>query len=99
MQPKLHLSSSLSAVRIVEHAPAGENVPVSGLATPAAPSASVRIRQARQLLEDLVLEDDLDGDNGLLLTAVAFELNRILLELEQFAGLQRMFELWVQDAP
>lgn len=98
-------TSSLSAVRIVERKAASDDAQmVLGLAHKpiSAPArndaASLRIRQARQLLEDLVLEDEFQTENGLLLAAVSESLSEILLELEQLVGLQRMFELWVQDA-
>jgi hypothetical protein len=92
-------TSSLSAVRIVERKADSENVQLALALKPISAPASVRIRQARQALEDLVLEDELETENGLLLSAVAYELNGILLELDQLAGQQRMFELWIQDAP
>ena len=60
--------------------------------------ASARIRRAHGLLRDLLSEDEFEHENGLLLGAVAEGLNRILLELDQISGLQRLFELWVQDA-
>lgn len=61
--------------------------------------ASRRIRRAHQILGDLLLADDFEHEHGLLIGVVAEQLNRILLELDQMSGLQRMFELWVQDAP
>jgi hypothetical protein len=61
--------------------------------------ASARIRRAHGLLADLLSEDEFEHENGLLLGAVSEPLNRILLELDQISGMQRLFELWVQDAP
>lgn len=62
-------------------------------------SASAQIRLVRGILADLLLKDDFAFENTLLLSAVSEDLNRIVLELENLAGLQRMFELWVSDAP
>jgi hypothetical protein len=92
-------TTSLSVARIVERKADSESAQLALELKPISALASIRIRQARQLLEDLVLEDELDTENGLLLSAVAYELNGILLELDQLAGQQRMFELWIQDAP
>ena len=60
---------------------------------------SARLRRVRGLIEDLLLEDDLEHENGLLMSSVEYDLNRIVVELDQIAGLQHMFELWVEDAP
>lgn len=56
--------------------------------------ASAKIRQARELLCDVLLTEE-----GALLGAVSEDLDSIALELESLAGLQRLFELWVADAP
>jgi len=60
---------------------------------------STRLRRVRGLIEDLLLEDDLEHENGLLMSSVEYDLNRIVVKLDQIAGLQHMFELWVEDAP
>jgi len=60
---------------------------------------SARLRRVRGLIEDLLLEDDLEHENGLLMSSVEYDLNRIVIELDQISGLQHMFELWVEDAP
>jgi len=60
---------------------------------------SSRLRRVRGLIEDLLLEDDLEHENGLLMSSVEYDLNRIVIELDQISGLQHMFELWVEDAP
>ena len=60
---------------------------------------SARLRHVRGLIEDLLLEDDLEHENGLLMSSVEYDLNRIVIELDQISGLQHMFELWVEDAP
>jgi hypothetical protein len=105
MQTRLHLSSNPNVVRVAELRRESEStstLPALDTVAPLAraePPASVRIRQARQLLEHLVLEDEFESDNGLLLGAVAESLNEMLLELDHLAGLNRMFELWVKDAP
>ncbi len=58
-------------------------------------SAAEKIREARGILADVLLRDDLAFKNTALLGAVADDLNRIVLELEQSAGLQQLFELWI----
>jgi len=105
MQTRLLPFSSLNAVRIVEKEAVSENATVPPAATapiPAVPveerePASARIRRASKLLEDLLLEDDLGSIS--LIGQASEGLNRILLELDQVAGVQRLFELWIQDAP
>jgi hypothetical protein len=57
-------------------------------------SAAGKIREARGILADLLLRDELAFGNSLLVGAVAEDLNRLLLELDQAAGLQQLFELW-----
>jgi len=57
-------------------------------------SAAGKIREARGILADLLLKDELAFGNSLLVGAVAEDLNRMLLELDQAAGLQQLFELW-----
>jgi hypothetical protein len=106
MQPKIHPFSNRSAVRIVEKRVDGENSQLV-LALPLGASsrterrepASARIRQAHQVLADLLLVDEMGYGGDLLLGAVAESLNEMLLELDQISGLQRLFELWVEDAP
>lgn len=97
MQPKIHHSSSRSGASIA--APEAETESkqmvlelraISASAGTEPPSA--RLRVVREMLADLVLEDDLDQGNGLLLSSVAVDLNEILLELDRLSGLQRMFE-------
>jgi len=58
-------------------------------------SAAGKIREARGILADLLLKDELAFGNSLLVGAVAEDLNRMLLELDQAAGLQQLFELWI----
>ena len=57
-------------------------------------SAAEKIREARGILADLLLRDELAFGNSLLVGAVAEDLNRMLLELDKAAGLQQLFELW-----
>lgn len=103
MQTRLLPFSSLNAVRIVEKEAVSENAtavpPAATAPTPPALAepASARIRRASKLLEDLLLEDDLGSIS--LIGQASEGLNRILLELDQVAGVQRLFELWIQDAP
>ncbi len=70
---------------IVTHAPL---TPAAG-----AEQGSARIRQALEILRDLLLAEDV------LIGVVASRLDVLAFELEQLAGTQRLFELWVQDAP
>jgi hypothetical protein len=60
---------------------------------------SARLRHVRGLIEDLLLEDDFEHENGLLMSSVEYDLNRIVVELDQIAGSQHMFELWIQEVP
>jgi hypothetical protein len=105
MQHKIHPFSSRSAVRIVEKRVDGENsqlvlaLPVGASSRAEPVRASARIRQAHQVLADLLLVDEMGYGGDLLLGAVAESLNEMLLELDQISGLQRLFELWVEDAP
>lgn len=99
MQLKLHLSSSPSAVSLAERKPESAKpearaVTLGTMVTPRL--ASVRIREAREAIADIVLEDDMEHENGLLLSSVAVDLNEILLELDRLSGLQRMFEAVMQ---
>jgi hypothetical protein len=59
-------------------------------------SPAERIRKAREILTDLLLKDELAFQNTLLVGPVAEDLNRIALELEQSAGMQQLFELWIR---
>jgi hypothetical protein len=71
---------------------------IVALAPPAVTSVecgSARIRQAVEILRDLLLDD---GDD-VLIGVVAARLDAMTCELEQLAGTQRLFELWVKDAP
>jgi hypothetical protein len=106
MPSKLHLTANRNAVSIAGPKGATANssetlrITATAIAVDERPERpSVRIRRVRVVLENLILEDDLGEENSLLLSAAAHELNRILLELDHIAGLQQMFELWVQDAP
>jgi hypothetical protein len=57
-------------------------------------SPSTRIRQARSSLANLLLEDELAQDD-VLVGPAAEGLNRIVLELDDLAGCQELFELWI----
>jgi hypothetical protein len=103
MQTRLHLSSNPSAVKVAERKRDSESTPPAPTVDVALPAgaepASLRIRQAHTVIANLLLEDDLEHENGLLLGSVTVDLNEILLELDRISGLQRMFEAVMLDAP
>jgi hypothetical protein len=102
MPSNLHLFTNQNAVSTAGRKAGTENneaLRITATTTRVVERPSARIRHVRGLIENLLLEDDLEHENALLLSAAADELNRILLELDTIAGLQHMFELWVQDAP
>jgi hypothetical protein len=66
----------------------------AGIATgPEDESRARRIRRVREFVGDLLLEDEA---NDLLVGVVSEGLNRIMLELEDLAGRQELYELWCQ---
>lgn len=102
MPHNLHLFTNQNAVSTAGRKAGTENdrplrITAAHVVDEVRPSA--RIRHVRGLIENLLLEDDLEHENGLLMSSVAYDLNRLVVELDQIAGLQHMFELWVQDAP
>ncbi len=56
--------------------------------------ASRRIRRARSILCELLMCDSL-GDGSLLVGCVNEALDAAQLELEQLAGQQELYELWI----
>jgi hypothetical protein len=53
---------------------------------------SARIRRARELVGDVLLEDE-----ERLLGLVSERLNSMMLELDTLAGRQKLFELWISQ--
>ena len=100
MPHNLHLFTNQNAVSTAGRKAGTENeAPLRITAAHVVEHPSARIRHVRGLIENLLLEDDLEHENGLLMSSVEYDLNRIVVELDQIAGLQHMFELWVEDAP
>jgi hypothetical protein len=97
MQRKLFTSPSVVSIAGIEVGSARAiAAPLPQLTVPPRASevlGSARIRQAVELLRDLLLAEDV------LIGVVASRLDTLTFELEQLAGTQRLFELWVQDAP
>ena len=59
-------------------------------------SAAARIREARQILCDLLLRDEFAQDIGLG-GQVSETLNETVLKLSDLAGQQELFELWIAN--
>jgi hypothetical protein len=57
-------------------------------------TASAEIRRARDLLRDVLLRDDDEGDGVALIGEVSTGLNEIVCTLDNLAGLQHLFEVW-----
>lgn len=55
-------------------------------------SRAARIRDAREILCDLVLEDECSPDRHSLPDSVAYALSGVALELYRLAGIQEMWE-------
>jgi hypothetical protein len=69
----------------------------TALAHPAAGEcACARIRLASQVLRELLLKDELAFGKTLVIGVVSSRLDEIQGELEQLAGMQRLFETWVE---
>jgi hypothetical protein len=62
--------------------------------TPEEKKGSVRIRVARSVLCDLLMLDDSETEI-VLAGPVSACLNEIVLQLDELAGRQQLFELWV----
>ena len=61
----------------------------------AAKSPAERIRQAEEVLRNLLLEDDFDEERNILCGTVSDGLSQLLLQLSNLAGKQELFELWI----
>ena len=61
---------------------------------PARKCASTQIRAARSLLCELLVRDDRSGE-AVLVGTVREVLDRAVLRLDQLAGMQELYELWV----
>jgi hypothetical protein len=59
-------------------------------------SGSARIRCAGALLREIVMRDAC-GPESFLSVMVAERVNEVILELDDIAGMQLMFELWVGE--
>lgn len=59
-------------------------------------SGSARIRQAGWLLREITLRDKY-GSESFLSVMVAERLNELVIELDELAGAQLLFELWIGD--
>jgi hypothetical protein len=90
---------------VVETAEAPKRLPAVVLETtlemaPAHPAAGecacARIRLASQVLRELLLKDELAFGKTLVIGVVSSRLDEIQGELEQLAGMQRLFETWVE---
>lgn len=93
MRNKLHLSSNRNAVKVAESEPVIEKTASAASAgLPGAEPASLRIRRLRDAVRDLLLDDDLEHENGLLLSGVAAELNELLDTFDRLASMQKFFE-------
>jgi hypothetical protein len=91
---------------VAETAAAQKRLPAVVLETtletaPAHPAAGdcacSRIRLASQVLRELLLKDELAFGKTLVIGVVATRLDEMQAELEQLAGMQRLFETWIQD--
>ena len=60
-------------------------------------SAADRIRQASEILKDLLVDDDLVS-GILLIGPVSESLNEVVMELDNLSGLQNLFEMWITAA-
>jgi hypothetical protein len=97
MQRKLFTNQNAVRIAVIED---GSGNPRGASPLPAGSKpASARIRQVSALVGDLLLDDDLELDKGLLMGTVAERLDSLRLELEELAGQQHMFELFMNDAP
>ena len=68
--------------------------PLQLVAPPAPQSASAEIRRARDLLRDILLRED-ETEETVLVGKVSERLNEIVLDLDNLAGLQDVFDAWV----
>lgn len=96
MQSKLHLSSNQNVARIAApEVDSGSSREVPALIAAPDTKASARIRQLRELAENILLAED--AGELTIIGAVVETLRQVQLELNECEGLQLLYEGWVEN--